>query len=740
MKARVAKPSAKGAVAAGQSLGQLPGGEFDAVGDRDRRTFVLRHAQTQLREREAARRVAILDALPAKIALLDAHGVIVSVNETWRRIDCAHSLQDPDYSVGFDYLQACDLAPISEGLHAHQAAAAIRAVLAGERKTFSIEYPCQAATGPRWFLLTVAPLGEDGAVVMHVDVSERRRGEEAVRRFADAMDATADAIYLVDRVTMSFVHVNEAACRMQGKTRAELLALGPVALLATAPGELEATYDAVIAGGPGPPIEMQRTRTDGSQVWVEVRRHAQRSDDRWLIVTLVRDITDHKEAQGRVLEKQERLDYLAYYDALTGLANRSLFLERVAQHVRGGAGGGQTLALYLLDLARFSDVNDSLGRVAGDALLKQVAEWLTRHFGDASLVGRVGADQFAIVLPALSDAGAAGRLVATAMAALAEQPFHLNDAVFRIAARGGVALFPADGADAETLFRNAAAALRRSKVSSERVLFYTSGMGEAASGRLTLERQLREALDRDEFVLHYQPKMNLATGLPCGVEALLRWHDPRTGLVAPERFIPILEETGLIHAVGRWVLRRAIADGRRWRAAGLAVGRIAVNVSPLQLRSPGFIAQLEQAIGGDAQAAAGLEIEITESVIMADAKHAIASLSAIRAMGVAIAIDDFGTGFSSLSYLSQLPVDTLKIDRSFVLGMTATRQGLALVSTIIGLGHALNLNVVAEGVETEEESRLLRLLCCDEMQGFLFSRPLPGEAFAARYAAGAPVP
>lgn len=736
MKARVAKPSAEVAPAAGQSLEQLPG---DAVTDRDRRTFVPRHAPPQLHDREAARRVAILDALPAQIALLDAHGVIVSVNETWRRFDCAHLLQDPHYGVGFDYLRACDLAPVSEGLHAHQAAAAIRAVLAGEKKTFSIEYPCQAATGPRWFLLTVAPLGSDGAVVMQVDVSERRRGEEAVRRFADAMDATADAIYLVDRTTMSFVHVNEAACRMQGQTRAELLALGPAAQLATSPAELEATYDAVIASGSAPPVEVQRARADGAQVWVEVRRQAQRSGDRWLIVTLVRDITDRKEAEGRVVEKQARLDYLAYYDALTGLANRSLFLERVARYVRGGD-AGQALALCLLDLDRFSDVNDSLGRVAGDALLKQVAEWLTHHFGDASLVARVDADQFAMVLPALGDAGAAGRLVAAAMTALVEQPFRLNDAVFRIAARAGVAVFPADGADAETLFRNAAAALSRGKASGERVLFYTPGMGEAASGRLTLENQLREALDRDEFVLHYQPKMNLATGLPSGAEALLRWDDPRTGLVAPARFIHILEETGLIHAVGRWVLRRAIADGRQWRAAGLAVGRIAVNVSLLQLRSPGFIAQLEQAIGGDAQVAAGLEIEITESVIMADARHAIASLAAIRAMGVAVAIDDFGTGFSSLSYLSQLPVDTLKIDRSFVLGMTATRQGLALVSTIIGLGHALNLNVVAEGVESEEESRLLRLLYCDEMQGFLYSQPLPGEAFAARYATAAPIP
>ena len=250
---------------------------------------------------------------------------------------------------------------------------------------------------------------------------------------------------------------------------------------------------------------------------------------------------------------------------------------------------------------------------------------------------------------------------------------------------------------------------------------------------------MRQALDKEEFVLHYQPKVNLASGKLTGAEALIRWNDPRTGLVPPGRFIPILEETGLIHDVGRWALRKAIEDYLRWRAAGLAAVRIAVNVSPLQLRNRGFIAEIEQAIGIDAHAAAGLELEITESLIMEDVKHSIASLQAIRAMGVTIAIDDFGTGFSSLSYLSKLPVDTLKIDRSFVIDMTAGPEGLALVSTIINLAHSLKLKVVAEGVETEEQSRLLRLLNCDEMQGFLFSKPVPGEIFETKFL-GSPVP
>jgi diguanylate cyclase (GGDEF)-like protein/PAS domain S-box-containing protein len=433
------------------------------------------------------------------------------------------------------------------------------------------------------------------------------------------------------------------------------------------------------------------------------------------------------------IDKQERLDYLAYYDALTGLANHSLFLDRVAQYMRSAVSGRHKLALFLIDLERFKNINDSLGQPAGDALLRQVAEWLTRNVGDANLLARVGADHFAVVLPDVKQEGDVARVLEKTMDAFLEHPFRLNDAVFRIAVKVGVALFPDDGASADALFKNAEAALKKAKASGDRYLFYTQKMTEMVVGKLTLENQLRQALDNEEFVLHYQPKVNLVSGKLTSAEALIRWNDPRTGLVPPGRFIPILEEIGLIREVGRWALRKAIEDYLRWRAAGLAAVRIAVNVSPLQLRNRDFIAEIKQAIGIDAQAAAGLELEITESLIMEDVRHSIASLQAIRAMGVTIAIDDFGTGFSSLSYLAKLPVDTLKIDRSFVIDMTAGPEGLALVSTIINLAHSLKLKVVAEGVETEEQSRLLRLLDCDEMQGYLFSKPVPSEIFETRF-------
>jgi EAL domain-containing protein (putative c-di-GMP-specific phosphodiesterase class I) len=317
-------------------------------------------------------------------------------------------------------------------------------------------------------------------------------------------------------------------------------------------------------------------------------------------------------------------------------------------------------------------------------------------------------------------------------------PFRLNDAVFRIAGKVGAALFPDHAADAEILYKNAEAALKKAKTSGNRFLFYTQNMTETVISKLTLENQLLQALDKGDFVLYYQPKVNLASGRVTGAEALIRWTNPRTGLVPPDQFIPVLEETGLIHEVGRWALTEAISEYLRWHSAVLPATRIAVTVSALQLRNPGFLNDIKMAIGIDSHTAAGLELEITESLIMEDADHNIAMLPAIRDMGVSIAIDDFGTGFSSLSYLSKLPVDTLKIDRSFVLDMTVLPNSRALVSAIINMAHALKLKVVAEGVDDEKQARLLRLLKCDEMQGYLFSKPVPGEIFEARFLAPPP--
>jgi diguanylate cyclase (GGDEF)-like protein len=433
------------------------------------------------------------------------------------------------------------------------------------------------------------------------------------------------------------------------------------------------------------------------------------------------------------LERQEKLDRLSNYDTLTGLANRRSFLERVAQYMGSAADAGHKLAVFLLDLERFKKLNDSLGRPAGDALLQQVAEWLVQNTGGDYLVARLDADHFAVALPKVMFEQNVARVLERMIADLMKHEFSLNDAVYRVAAKIGVAVFPDDGTDADTLFNNAEAALKKAKASRDRYLFYAQKMTETVALSLGMENRLRRALEREEFVLHYQPKVNIASGKLTGAEALIRWNDPVSGLTPPGRFIPILEETGLINDVGRWALRQAIADYQRWRNHGLPAVRIAVNVSPLQLRNINFAAEIQQAVSVAADAAAGLQLEITESLIMQDVNHSISSLRAIRALGVTIAIDDFGTGFSSLNYLSKLPVDTLKIDRSFVVEMLSAPGGLTLISVIMNLAQALKLSTVAEGVETEEQLRQLRSLGCDEIQGYLFGKPVPVEIFEQTY-------
>jgi diguanylate cyclase (GGDEF)-like protein len=433
------------------------------------------------------------------------------------------------------------------------------------------------------------------------------------------------------------------------------------------------------------------------------------------------------------IEKQERLTYLAYYDELTRLANRNLFLDRVGSAIQAARRKNGRVAVLLMDLDRFKNINYSLGRSAGDLLLRQIAQWLIARVKDENLLARVGADRFAVLVPEVRQDGSLTKLFNMMADALSVQKFELNNVNLRISSKAGVAVFPDDGEDAEMLFRNAEAALKRAKESGARYLFHTKAMTESVAHKLEMENRLRYAIDHGEFVLHYQPKVDLESGNVVGAEALIRWNDPQSGLMAPGQFIPVLEETGLIYEVGRWALSQATADFLRWRAQGYEAVRVAVNVSPLQLRDQSFVDVVQHILSVDADAARGLELELTESMIMEDLNQSIASLKTIRGLGVKVAIDDFGTGFSSLGYLSKLPVDTLKIDRSFIVGMTDSSEGLALVSTIINLAHGLNLTVVAEGVETEEQHRLLKVLKCDEMQGFLFSKPLPVDQFEGNY-------
>jgi PAS domain S-box-containing protein/diguanylate cyclase (GGDEF)-like protein len=438
---------------------------------------------------------------------------------------------------------------------------------------------------------------------------------------------------------------------------------------------------------------------------------------------LLRELVGNLSFALELMDKQQRLDHLAFYDALTGLANRSLLIERLGQSIRAAAPAHGKLAIVLADLERLRTVNESLGRQAGDALLRDVAQRLAAAAGHGE-VARIGIDNFAVVLQGVKGKSEVTRRIERLWQDCFGKPFRLGDAEFRAAARAGIALYPNDGTDAETLLGNAEAALRRAKQTGERHVFHALEMTATTGEKLTLETSLRQALEKDEFVLHYQPKVDLVTRRIVAVEALIRWLNPTLGLVPPGQFIPLMEETGLILQVGAWALARAVDDHARWRALGLATPRVAVNVSAIQLRRRDFVATVEKALAGGGSPP-GLDVEITESLAMQDVEGNVEKLKALRALGLSIAIDDFGTGYSSLGYLAKLPIQALKIDRSFIVTMLTDPHTMTLVSTIISLAHSLRLKVVAEGVENEDQAKVLRLLRCDEMQGYLFSKPVP---------------
>jgi diguanylate cyclase (GGDEF)-like protein/PAS domain S-box-containing protein len=429
------------------------------------------------------------------------------------------------------------------------------------------------------------------------------------------------------------------------------------------------------------------------------------------------------------IDKISQLHYAAYYDQLTGLANATLFRDRLVEHVGMSHSRQNSFLVALVDMERFSNIHQTFGRCQSDSLLKQVARRLESCPVSATSVARMGADRFAVMV-ALRDEHDIARAVEHGILGCFDQPFQLGNVDFKVAAKIGVALYPDDCSDADTLITNAETALRRAKADGKRYLFYKHDMNERVAAQTMLENKLRRAVTNEEFVLHYQPKLSLSTRQIVGVEALIRWNDPDVGLIPPAQFIPLLEDTGLILEVGAWALRRAAADQATWVAHDLPAPRIAVNVSALQLHQGNFVEIVHSTVS-EGSFPPGIDIEITESLIMQDVEENIGKLHAVRDLGINIAIDDFGTGYSSLAYLAKLPVKEVKIDRAFVNAMLEDANTLTLVSTIISLGHALGLEVVAEGVETDEQARMLRLLRCDKAQGFLFGKPMSFEAISA---------
>lgn len=428
------------------------------------------------------------------------------------------------------------------------------------------------------------------------------------------------------------------------------------------------------------------------------------------------------------IAKEERLHHLAFYDSLTGLPNRAFFLEQVARSINRIQGTNEQFVVVMGDIPRFRLINETFGRNAGDALLKEAGVRLSRLSRNPANLARVSSACFASMLEKTDDLTDAAQWIEHVICEATREPMFFNDEELTVSISAGIAVYPNDGETAEELCRRAEAAMMQAKASGELYHFYEPSINERVAISLRMENRLRRAIEHGEFVLHYQPKVDAHTMATVGLEALIRWNDPDLGMIPPIRFISVLEETGLIVPVGAWAIRQALADYRRLSEQGIRPPRIAVNVSIQQIKDEQFVQTVADAIATAQVPAHALEIEITESLLMKDTDHTIAVLREIRKMGVSIAIDDFGTGYSSLSYLAKLPLDTLKIDRSFIGDMSNSKESMVIVSSVISLAQALGLNVIAEGVEDEGQARSLRSLKCDEMQGYHFSRPQPFDA------------
>jgi len=439
-------------------------------------------------------------------------------------------------------------------------------------------------------------------------------------------------------------------------------------------------------------------------------------------------------------------DRLANYDALTGLPNRRAFLERLERALRRARAGSEPCCIFQLGLDRFKQINDTLGNAVGDAILRGVAERLERVVrpgdllgvpatGEAGTLSRIAGDEFSLLLPGVGSVERGARVAQRILASVAE-PFSIDGKELFVTSSIGIALFPDDGEALETLLGNAGIAMSHAKQERANTYrFYSPSLNAESAERLDLEGRLRRALEREELLLHYQPKVDIRTGRVVGAEALMRWQHPELGLVPPGKFIPVAEDSGLMAPMGEWALRAACRQATAWHAAGLPEVRISVNVSSLQFRSdalPGIVASALEESGLEPKY---LVLELTESVIMENPESASRMLQQIKRMGLGLSIDDFGTGYSSLSYLKRFPLDELKIDRSFVKGVPHDADDAAIVSAIIGMAHGLGLVVVAEGVETREQLAFLEERGCEEFQGFLFSRAVPPaewEALLAR--------
>jgi diguanylate cyclase (GGDEF)-like protein/PAS domain S-box-containing protein len=607
-----------------------------------------------------------------------------------------------------------------------------REVLATRNELVVAEEPITRTDGTTRLLRTVKlAIPDDQGKAKYLlgiseDITDRRHAEEQLRIAARAFENTADGVIIYD-AQRRIVSVNKSFSTVTGYQEHEVV--GKHAEFLRSDKHDRAFFrdvDNVVDENGRWQGEMMRRRKNG-EVFPSLCSVSAVKDARGAItnyVTVFNDISSFKEYEAK-------LEFIAHHDSLTGLPNRALFQERFRQALTRARRRDGTVAVLFVDLDQFKTINDSLGHHVGDKLLQVVATRLQTCVRETDVVARLGGDEFTIMVDDLRDSQDAGKIAEKLLSVLAD-PIELDEHNLVMSASIGISCYPHDGPDAETLLKNADAAMYAAKEGGRKTFqYFKPEMNEQVMKRVQIEAAMRRALERGEFLLHYQPKVEIATGAIHGVEALLRWAHPDHGLVLPAEFIPVLEETGLIVPVGEWVAREACRQIRAWQQAGLKVPPVAVNLSARQFQEKNLERTVSDILRQTGVAPELLQLEITESMLMNDPEAAEGTLRALKAAGVKLSIDDFGTGYSSLAYLRRFPLDILKIDRAFIKDMVDNPDDAAITLAVISLAHSLGLKVVAEGVETEAQANLLALHSCDELQGYYFSKPLPAAALEA---------